>query len=237
MKDIILHPKNRFTWTFLAFQGGFVNTGGLITVHVFVSHVTGFATHFSLEAHSQNFLRALYFLLVPCFFLMGAFATSLFAELRKRQKKEAVYLFVLLILSMAYSSIALLGEMNFFGSFGEPFSSFRDFVLLSILAFSCGAQNALFTHYSGSILRTTHLTGLTTDLGIGLAKTLVTQNPSERYVNRIRVDLILSFVFGSFGAAVVFGKLQFLGFLIPAGISLLVGLRLFQTRKQIQNEA
>lgn len=36
---------------------------------------------------------------------------------------------------------------------------------VAIASFACGLQNALATHYKGIILRTTHLTGLLTDLG------------------------------------------------------------------------
>lgn len=229
--DVILAPKNRFTWMMLSFQGGFVNIGGLITVHVFVSHVTGFSAHFAQAVAKFSLLEALYFSLVPLFFLFGSFFSSLFTEIRKAKGLPPVYIYIMALLTFFYIVVSLMGYTNQFGKFGEPFENFRDFMLLSILAFSCGAQNALFTHYSKSIIRTTHLTGLTTDLGIGLAKEFFSNDLLEKKVNRLRIQLILSFIFGATAGAFLFPKFEYLGFLLPAIISLIVALRLFYTRK------
>lgn len=232
MSDIILHPRNRFTWALLAFQGGYINVGGLLSVHIFVSHITGFSAHFSNEVVKADYTKSLYFLLVPFFFLLGAFFSSIFTEVRKKNNQPPVYVHILSVLSLLFFLVTILGQGGYFGSFGEPFHSFRDFILLTLLAFSCGSQNAIFTHYSKSIIRTTHLTGITTDLGIGLAKSFISKDKSEHYFNKIRIDLILSFVIGSLIAAYIFPTFEFLGFIIPSIISLSVGLRLFLTRNK-----
>lgn len=228
--DSILHPKNRFTWALLAFQGGFINVGGLLSIHLFVSHITGFSAHFAQAVVSLNYLQAVYFLLVPFFFLAGAFFSSVFTSIRKRKNEEPVYIHILSVLSFSFLMISILGHLQYFGTFGEAFQSFRDFVLLSILAFSCGAQNAIFTHYSKSIIRTTHLTGITTDLGIGMAKYFIDKDQQEGKINRIRIDLIFSFILGSVIGALIFPKFQFLSFLIPSCLSLIIGIRLYFTR-------
>ncbi len=230
MKDTILHPKNRFTWACLAFQGGFLNVAGLLTVHIFVSHVTGFSAHFSVNLLKGNFLTSLYFMLVPLFFLLGAFFSCLFTEIRKKNRKHPGYINILCTLSSIFFLISILGVNNYFGNFGEPFANFRDFILLSTLAFACGSQNAIFTHFSKSIVRTTHLTGITTDLGIGLAKYFISGDQEERLINKVRIDIIISFILGSILSVYILPKLQFLGFLIPAVISLIVGVRLYMTK-------
>ncbi|MCB9027274.1 MAG: DUF1275 domain-containing protein [Bdellovibrionaceae bacterium] len=230
MKDIILLPKNRFTWALLAFQGGFVNMGGLLTLHMFVSHITGFSSLFSLAITSGEWIKAIYFLLVPLFFLVGAFFSSLFTEQRKKKQQQPVYIQILSTLAFIFVLISVLGHNQYFGDFGEPFENIRDFILLSLLAFSCGSQNAIFTHYSNSIIRTTHLTGLTTDLGIGLAKVWISKDVKEKQINRIRIDLILSFIVGSLLGALIYPKLKFAAFIFPALTSLMVGLRLYYTR-------
>lgn len=237
MMDIILHPKNRFTWALLAFQGGYINVGGLLTVHIFVSHITGFSALFSIRFHSGDYLNSLYFLFVPFFFLLGAFFSSIFTEIRKKNTKEPVYIYILSILCLLFLTITFLGIGGFFGKFGESFNNFHDFILLSILAFSCGSQNAIFTHYSKSIVRTTHLTGLTTDLGIGLAKYFISGDCEEQRINRIRMDIIGSFLIGSLFAAYIFPLFEFLGFLIPAFLSMTVGIRLFFTRMKLSRNS
>ncbi len=230
MKDIILQPKNRFTWSLLAFQGGFVNIGGLLTVHMFVSHITGFPAQFSLELIDANYLKTLYFVLVPIFFLLGSFSCSLVSEIRHSKNLPPVYIHILLSLGALYAILSVMGQMQFLGSFGEPFENFHDFVILSLLAYSCGVQNALVTNYSGSIIRTTHLTGITTDLGIGLARRLISKKSPEGKINLVRIELISSFIAGSLIGAFVFPEIHFLAFLIPSLISCLVGIRLYSPR-------
>ena len=48
-KDAIYYPENLFIWFLLALQGGFVNVGGFMAVHRFVSHMTGFGTWIGVE--------------------------------------------------------------------------------------------------------------------------------------------------------------------------------------------
>lgn len=229
MHDAILQRNNRFTWALLAMQGGFVNVGGWLSLHKFVSHVTGFAAHFSTELVAANYIEAFLFVLVPVFFLIGAFFSAIFTEVRRKRGQSPIYIQILTLLSGLYGGSALLGYLGGFGAFGGPFNNL-DFILLSILSFSCGAQNALFTHYSGSIIRTTHLTGITTDLGIGLAKVLITQDHKEHTINKLRIELIVSFLLGSLLSALLFPRLQYIAFLIPALVSALVGLRLLRSR-------
>lgn len=227
IREAILLRKNRHLWMFLAFQGGLVNVGGLLTIHLFVSHVTGFSAHFSLAITQQNFLKALYFFLVPFFFLVGAIFSALFTEIKKNKGKVPTYSQVMGLLSLIYCCVAFLGAQGVFGNFGEELQNFRDFVLLTLLAFCCGAQNALFTHYSNSIIRTTHLTGLTTDLGIGIAKYFFSKDLSEAALNQIRIALISSFILGSVFGAIVFPILQFWGFGLSSLISAYTGIRLY----------
>jgi uncharacterized membrane protein YoaK (UPF0700 family) len=63
---------------------------------------------------------------------------------------------------------------------------------------ACGLQNALATQYSAAVVRTTHITGIVTDLGIALGKFV-----AGRGVDGWRVWLYLGLLFGfaSGGAA------------------------------------
>jgi len=226
MKDAIFAPKNRFVWSLLAFQGGYVNVAGFLTVHLFVSHVTGLSGQAAIAIKNYNLKEALSFLMVPLFFLLGSFLSGFLVSVKRSRNQKPDYSSVMVLLALIYAAIALSGERSLLGNFGEPFHNFRDFVLLAALAFNCGAQNALFTHYSHSIVRTTHLTGLTTDLGIGLAKMLFLKDHNEGPSNLLRVELISSFLLGSIGSAVFLSQIGFLGFYFPAVISLFTAYRL-----------
>jgi uncharacterized membrane protein YoaK (UPF0700 family) len=96
---------------------------------------------------------------------------------------------------------------------------------LACLCGACGLQNAAITSASGATVRTTHLTGLTTDLGLGLVKILVhnlspDQKRVEKQANLIRVATIISFTAGSVVAAFTYSRFKFEGFFIPMILAL-----------------
>ncbi|MBY0451425.1 MAG: DUF1275 domain-containing protein, partial [Bdellovibrionaceae bacterium] len=112
-----------------------------------------------------------------------------------------------------------------FGRFGDVVNIEHDFFLLACLCGACGLQNAAITSASGATVRTTHLTGLTTDLGLGLVKTLVqglspAQKKIESQANLFRILTIISFTMGSVVAAFVYVKYQYEGFFVPMILAL-----------------
>ena len=69
------------------------------------------------------------------------------------------------------SFVAGLGILGYFGNFGEPLMMSRDYLLLILLCLICGIQNGTITTVSKSVIRTTHLTGITTDLALRACQT------------------------------------------------------------------
>lgn len=211
-RNIIHQPISLVLWFILAFQGGAVNISGFMAIHKFVSHVTGFSALFANELVSKNYINSLYALLVPFFFLLGSFFTGLFSTSTKVGKLPRFFV-VFITLSLIFFFIAIYGQLGYFGVFAEDFIHIRDVVLLILLSFSMGSQNAIITHYSNSIVRTTHLTGITTDLGIGLAEIVNgVANDLVKRTNYIRIGIIVFFVIGSVFANILFSKVGFLGF-------------------------
>lgn len=203
-----------------------MNVAGFLAIHRFVSHVTGFSAHFAFEFQEQHFLQALYALLIPLSFLMGSCFSAFFTEKRRQERSAPAYQVVLLVIAGFFLVIAISGELGLFGTFGEPFVAFRDFVLLLILTFCCGAQNALISRYSQSVIRTTHLTGITTDLGIGMIRHYFQNDQNERKMNWIRINLIISFMIGSLLSVYIFSHFKFSGFFLPAVISSFLAVKL-----------
>lgn len=78
---------------------------------------------------------------------------------------------------------------------------------LCLFLAACGLQNEAITSSSGSSIRTMHLTGLTTDLGLGLARLLTFDRHHEAFKNEARASQmstssIIAFSIGSaFGAS------------------------------------
>lgn len=204
----------------MAFQAGVLNIGGFMACHRFVSHVTGFATFFGYEINQADSSHAIGMLVVPLFFLLGAMISGFLVDIRlKLHKRPKYYLsfgFIFILLLMIYIG----GVSGLFGIFGEPLNNSSDYLLLIILCFTCGIQNGSITSVSKSVIRTTHLTGITTDLGIGLARLLSAKKLSETMENEkkatlMRVGIIFFFGLGSVAGGFVFSKLAYYGFIIP----------------------
>lgn len=231
-KDAIYYPENLFIWFLLALQGGFVNVGGFMAVHRFVSHMTGFGTWIGVELVQKNYLDTLGMMAVPTSFLFGAMVSAWFIERKRMKKKSPMYSTVLSLMISIFLMITIFGYFQFFGIFGEPFNYGRDYVLLFMLTFVCGLQNAVISSASGAVVRTTHLTGVTTDLGIGLVRLwtdrhhFTKKDNKELFATFFRLGIIFSFVLGSVIGAFAFSYFAFLGFSVPFFISIFVLLKL-----------
>ena len=80
---------------------------------------------------------------------------------------------------------------------------------------ACGLQNAMVTTYSGSIIRTTHLSGIFTDLGIMLGRRLRGEALDGRRL-LLFLLLISGFICGGVVGTVLFRGLHFVALLMPA---------------------
>ena len=118
--------------------------------------------------------------------------------------------------------MTLLGSTGLFGEFGTDFHFGSDILLIAFLCFSAGLQNAAVSRASNNVVRTTHLTGITTDLGNGLVRRFFLKQKSETPMNIIRGILIGSFILGSAVGAFAFTRLNYLGFLIPLFFSIYI---------------
>src|SRR5262249_48853279 len=137
------------------------------------------------------------------------------------------YTLVMFLVASCLVAASLLGHLHFFGSFGEEVRLKRDYFFLALLCAASGLQNAAITTSSGATVRTTHLTGLTTDLGIGIVRALsapetgrgVAQSKLEWKWARIRFGSWNSFALGGAVGAVIYMRYQYLGFLVPAALA------------------
>ena len=231
-----------FLWNILAFQAGSLNVGGFLACQRFVTHVTGFATMFGTELAQKRDTQALGYLSVPLFFLAGAMISAVFIDRKIQAQKPPQYYLSFGILVLITGSVLAMGVTNHYGTFGAPLEFGRDYSLLALLCLASGIQNATVTSAYGSVVRTTHLTGLTTDLGIGFVRLLSSVgveklNPREVHATFMRLSIILAFTLGSVFSGFIFTEVAYWGFLIPFVISLglwLYSLGLFKKTRQIK---
>jgi len=218
-------PITRFHWLLLSLNGGLINSGGFLATGRFVSHVTGFATLFGVSLGNGQIEAAVEIISVPVFFLLGSFTAGMLIDRPLSNHKHPHFDLV-----MGISAICLLIASfsdYFLGPFGEINKLNRVYFLLSLLCLSCGLQNAAIASSSGGAIRTTHLTGLTTDLGLGLSRlTSRVSGPkgdenyrTEMRTNFFRATSIFSFILGSAIGAFLFIRFGFRGFWVPAAIA------------------
>lgn len=237
------NKSNIAIWMSMAFQAGVINIGGFMACHRFVSHVTGFATFFGHEVSLPEGRHAIGMLAVPLFFLFGAMLSGLLVDIRLKQNKKPKYYITFGFIFFLTLIVFFGGLSGMFGTFGEPLSFTRDYILLALLCLICGTQNGTITTVSKSVVRTTHLTGITTDLGIGIIRYFNREkydyNPDDSKANLMRIGIISFFLMGSVVGGFTFSKFEYGGFLIPVITSgLLFWLMLyFQVYKPTQKTA
>jgi uncharacterized membrane protein YoaK (UPF0700 family) len=212
-------------WYILAFTAGSINAGAFLAAGRFVTHMTGFGTLFGVEVANLRWEGALGILAVPAFFLMGTMVSAYMVDHRFHRGKRPHYDWVMLLEVLCLVAAAVGGQMNWFGNFGEPLKLKSDFTLLALLCMASGLQNAAITSATGSSVRTTHLTGITTDLGIGIVRALALKGRGKTHgqevrANWLRAGTIISFYAGSVAGGILFLKAQYMGFYLPAGLSL-----------------
>lgn len=93
----------------------------------------------------------------------------------------------------------------------------------TLAAMACGLQNALATGYSGAVIRTTHMSGIVTDLGIAVGL-LARREPVDWRRIRLYLVLLLGFLTGGVLGAVAFVRMGYDTLLIPAIITGAAGL-------------
>ena len=213
-----------FLWNILAFQAGSLNAGGFLACNRFVTHVTGFATLFGTEFSFGKYSDAFGYLSVPVFFLMGSMISGYFIDIPMQKNAEPRHAWAFLILVLITGVVLALGVTDSYGEFGETLEFGKDYFLLALLCLASGIQNATVTSTYGAVVRTTHLTGLTTDLGIGLVRLASADWSSGRvqqeiHATSMRVSIIASFTLGSVVSAIAYLQTEYWGFVIPFIVS------------------
>ena len=210
----------------LAFQAGWINAGGFLATQRFVTHITGFATQFGYDLSLLKVQHALGLLTVPLFFLAGSMISALYVDQPISRGEKPRFHILFFLISVFLACVCIIGVLGGFGEFGSQRDPVATYVLLAFLCLSSGIQNAGTTTATNSFVRTTHLTGITTDLGIGLVRSFSGKDSEvaqkERRRNQVRGLLILAFISGSLLGSVLFLKFGFIGFVIPLFISIIL---------------
>jgi uncharacterized membrane protein YoaK (UPF0700 family) len=193
----------------LCLSAGFVNAAGFLAFSTLTTNVTGHAALLAERIALQEWGDAAMVATWMLLFLTGAFFSSLVINRIGHQQRFSFAIPILL-------ELGILLFCTLYGNQQESFLSKKLFA--GCLLFAMGMQNALVTVISGSVVRTTHLTGTFTDLGIELGQ-LTRKNSAEQkeLISKIKLHLsiLFSFMFGALSGAYLFSLFHFLSFLVP----------------------
>ena len=156
-------------WATLGFQAGFINAFGFLAVGRYVSHVTGYGTQVGTQAAVKDFLFALELFGSPLFFIAGSFFSGFFTAARLENGERPRFDIPMACFSILLGALFVCGESGLIGEFGTK-SRTVELVVLYLLSFVCGLQNGCFSVLTKGQIRTTHMTGISTDIGTDLSR-------------------------------------------------------------------
>jgi uncharacterized membrane protein YoaK (UPF0700 family) len=174
---------NRQLAHFLAFIAGAANAGGYVAVKQYTSHMSGIVSAMADATAMQDagWLAAGMSALLA--FLAGAACTAILVNWGRRRDLHSEY---------ALPMMVEAGLLVCFGLMGGHLARHEWFVVpatVALLCFTMGLQNAIITKISQAEIRTTHMTGMVTDIGIELGKALYWNRRSEDRETMVRADV------------------------------------------------
>jgi uncharacterized membrane protein YoaK (UPF0700 family) len=198
---------NRQLGLALAFVAGATNAGGYLAVQMYTSHMTGVVSSMADNlalGHADLVLAALGALLS---FIVGAATSALLVNYSRLHALHSQFALPLMVEACLLLVFGLLGARL------SDIDGFFVSLTVMLLSFIMGLQNALITKLSNAEIRTTHITGIVTDIGIELGK-FVYRNPPAAdaalrvLANRERLALLSWLALAFFGGGVA-GALGF----------------------------
>ncbi|MHB1303800.1 MAG: YoaK family protein [Acidiphilium sp.] len=180
----------------LAAIAGALNTAAFHAVGFFSANMTGNVSSLSNHIALGNVLTGAFFLSIVATFIAGSTVSTLLINAGRRRQIHGIYAFS--ILSEAIL-LALLGCLDHWLPAAD-----RGAVLILGLSFLMGLQNAVVTRISEARVRTTHVSGMVTDIGIefgmlidiALGRESTADRASYRARLRLHGQTVLAFLAG-----------------------------------------
>lgn len=202
--------------TLLAAIAGAVNAGGFFVVGQYTSHMTGYLAQAADNLAIGNFAFVGTAAVAVGSFIFGAGLSAFLVNWAKVQHYKLQY-----SLPLSVQGVAL-----FIFSLSDTFvSHFNVVVQLMGLCILMGMQNATITKLSKARIRTTHVTGMVTDIGIELGRAVFgvfvpgSNVKADSKKLGILLRLVLAFLCGGVFGALGFAKVGFL-FAMPLALIL-----------------
>jgi len=212
---------NRHLALILAFVAGSTNAGGYLAVRQYTSHMSGIVSSMADSLALGDISLMLAGLGALIAFLAGAACTAMLVNWGRRRNLHSEYAFPLMMESALLICFGLM----------SGYLEHRHWLFISsvtlLLCFTMGLQNAIITKISRAEIRTTHVTGIVTDMGIELGKLFYWNRSQGPRVNadwpklKLLTALLSLFFVGGVAGALGFKHVGFISAL-PLAILLFV---------------
>jgi uncharacterized membrane protein YoaK (UPF0700 family) len=219
---------NRQLAHFLAFIAGATNAGGYVAVKQYTSHMSGIVSSMADATAAQDIGWLAAGMSALLAFLAGAACTAILVNWGRRRDLNSEYALPLMVEA---------GLLMCFGLMGGHLARHEWFVVpatVALLCFTMGLQNAIITKISQAEIRTTHVTGMVTDIGIELGKALYWNRRGEDEEHSsvqadlaklwLLVSLVGLFFLGGVAGAVGFRHAGFIATLPLAAVLLMLAI-------------
>jgi uncharacterized membrane protein YoaK (UPF0700 family) len=193
----------------LTCAAGAINAVGFLGMHhQAISHMSGTVTVLSNELATGQHGLAIYAVAVVLSFFLGCVVSA--AIIRQSA----------LILGRRYGVVLVIESVLLFAACRMLMAG--DYAGDCLAAMACGLQNAMATHYSGAVIRTTHMTGIITDLGIAVGLKL-RGDPIDGRRAGLYLVLLAGFFIGGILGSLGYVRIGFETLLFPATLTGLAG--------------
>lgn len=157
-----LNDKIRFGML-TAFAAGMVNVSSFVLFFSFTSNITGHYAILADEISKGNIFKIIVALLWILLYFAGSFCSNFLIRNESTRNKYLAHSVPIIIEIVCLVSVGLYGHYIYAETLIETE------ILVAVLLFAMGLQNGLTASIASFGLKTTHLTGLTTDFAIQLS--------------------------------------------------------------------
>jgi len=194
----------------LSSVAGALNAVGFLIADSFTANMTGNISAFADEVAGGAFQAALAFAGLVAAFICGAGLIALIIQAGERSRLRMVYALAVFIEATLLLATGLLCLAN----------SADEIVLVGVLSFVMGLQNATTTMISKARVRTTHISGMAMDFGIELAALFGASESRREAIPKLKLLglSLICFAGGGILGALIFGLVGSWLFLLAAAV-------------------
>jgi uncharacterized membrane protein YoaK (UPF0700 family) len=206
-KDERTLKENLLLASSTAFVSGATNVAGVIAFLAFTTNMTGHFANLAKNVIGSNYEQVIIFLIWVVLFFAGAFTANFLVRWQSHKSAYRANALPIVIEMIILLFVAFYGR-NYYNETLEEKRLITSAVILAM-----GLQNGLVSNISGGLIKTSHLTGVFTDLGADVAEWLYPNNPKKTALLKskmyIRLTILAFYFLGASAGGYFFEKYEF----------------------------